>query len=245
LGPTAMAMGDDPGNESQLDCLGGNQEGEEGGGWPRIIFISLAQRRTGTMGRGVGSGKGATWRQGNGERSRLSLAGSLAFSGLRPPVRTSSPGACLGSTETRELEAQQHNKPRRPPSSPGPAGKAWHATYRNETRMPTKECIVVSVLTGSGLRGLAGRKRRTAWKCWNCGKCADLGWKENRTWVSLCATRGGRDPVAGLAQAQRVWHWSLAEPGQTRWIAKDRRLIPTDQQTRPDFCAFCCRFHVP
>jgi len=101
VGADCDGDGDEAGNERRLDFSGGNQEGE-GGGWPRIIFISLAQRRTGTMGRGVGCGKGATGqeRQGNGESSRLSLAGSLAFSGVRPPVGPNSPGGCPGSTTT-------------------------------------------------------------------------------------------------------------------------------------------------
>jgi len=44
--------------------------------------------------------------------------------------------------------------------------------------------------------------------------------------LALC-DQGGR--AAGLARAWRVWHWSL---GKTRWIAKDRRLVPANASRR-------------
>lgn len=167
---------------------------------------------------------------------------------FRASVPLLDPAALAAARAAQQLESWRHSNATSHaellPSS-GPAGEARHATYRNETRMPIKECVVVSVLTGSGLRGLAGQKRRTAWKCWNCGTCADLDWRKTGRGLALC-DRGRRGPVcwpgcAWLAwltwqEPWRVWHWSLGERAGSPRIAGSSPL--TNQQTRPDFVLF-------
>jgi len=115
---------------------------EEGGGWPRIIFISLAQRRTGTIGTGSGErerryrrGRRGHWRE---ERALL-LAGSPASSGFRPPVPST-----RRLPEHRTGTAKSHDNGARLGTPPA---------YRNETRMPREECAVPACVDGRRTAG--------------------------------------------------------------------------------------------
>ncbi len=151
-------------SRSAVMATGGNRPGDKRrlgwesrrrrkGGWPRIIFISLAQRRTGALWDwGVGSEKGATnerqcrWRA--ELRSGLSLPGCWrALVGRAPlpcPFRASAPpvdpASQLPSAAAQAARREHSNRqPRQPPM--GPARHGTPPAYRNETRMPVKECV--------------------------------------------------------------------------------------------------------
>jgi hypothetical protein len=117
-----MEMGDEEQDGSDGANTGGiRREKQLGGGWSRIIFISLAQRRTGTNGlkSGERERRYRRKRQGNGGNSQnreISLVGSPGLFGPPHPCWPSSSAAARAAQERAQPKAHDN------------AGEARHAT---------------------------------------------------------------------------------------------------------------------
>jgi hypothetical protein len=208
-----MEMGDEEQDGSDGANTGGiRREKQLGGGWSRIIFISLAQRRTGTNGlkSGERERRYRRKRQGNGgnsQNSEISLVGS-------PGLRASAPllaqllGGCPGSTRAGTAKSPRQRG----------RGSARHLLQRD-----THAC--------RGMRRMDGPSTMASRP--DCGK-------GNRSW-KCASTFRERKPVSTQYVPPYFVHSirpggpgpPVAGLGNARWIAKDRRL-PRRPKTRPD-----------
>ncbi len=86
----------------------------------------------------------------------LALVGGLPLAGSPAPFGLASPLLTSAAAQAARREEHSNRQPRQPP-----LGRARHAAYRNETRMPVKECVgPVSRVRVDSIRTAGSRSRR-------------------------------------------------------------------------------------